>query len=431
LLIGLGCLGQAPIATAEPFQPAGDTQFEQLVTAIQSAPDLRSAEREERIRDAARQQAGLWPNPTIDATWGTIPIGRTNPRNLSAPLANVPNYRVGISYTFPIGKRGPVQAVRQAEYESATLRRCAIGRGLALELARVLGEMAEVELRIAALSSLVDAAKEHEHNIETRERQQWASGLEVDRATIERGRLEQETKDAQFDLAQLQSQCAIMVGRPCESFTTDSEARHYLEAWSALDPTQRHTRIPLDHRPDLLALLAEERAANHQQTFYRRMALPDPTVRVGFVHDQFEISGNQPSSLELTLMFPVPMFDWGQAGVRAAGAAAEGFAAERHSRAQLSEAVLPSLVERWAAQRLRRQQLLEVLIPKAQAALNSVERAYETRLLSITDVIQARRTLLELLLAEIEGLSDAYAASLSVRTHLAERSNEGCLGAQK
>jgi len=414
-----------------PFHPQGNTKFAQLVGAIQSAPELRSAERETRIRDAARLQSQLLPNPTLDATWGTIPIGRTNPPNLSAPLANVPNYRVGVSYTFPLGKRGPNQAARQAEYESATLRRCAVGRQLALDLARVVGEMAEVELRIAAISSLVEAAYDHEKNIAARANQQWASGLEVDRATLERGRLEQQRKDAQFDVDLLEAECATMVGRPCESFGNDVEARRYLEAWSSANLGQLQTQSPVKQRPDLLALQAEERAATHQQTYFRRMALPDPTFRIGFVHDQFTISGNQASSLELTVALPLPLFDWGQAGVRAAGAAAEGFAAERHARTQLSEAVLPSLTERWAAQRKRRQQLVEELVPKAQEALNSVERAYETRLLSVTDVIQARRTLLDLMLEEIEGLSDAYAASLSVRMHLAEGASEGCPGSAR
>lgn len=428
-LVGaLGILGGSNDGWAadSSFQPRGTTRFEELLSAVQTAPELRSAEREERVRDAARRQAQLWPNPSVDATWGTIPIGRTNPPGLPSPLTNIPNYRVGLSFTFPLGKRGPIQAVRQAEYESATLHRCAIGRTLALELARILGEMAEMELRIGALSSLLEAAREHERNLEIREQQHWASGLDVDRATIERGRLEQQLKDAKFDVDLLQAECATMVGRPCESFVSDVEARQYLESWSGANPGEHRTTVPLEERPDLMALAADERAARHQQTYYRRLALPDPTVRIGFVHDQFVISGNQASSLELTVAFPLPIFDWGQAGVRAATAAAEGYADERRARSRLSEAVLPSLLDRWAAQRQRRKQLLEELIPKAQAALSSVERAYQTKLLSVTDVIQARRTLLDLLFEEVEGLSDAYAASLSVRTHLAERDHEGC-----
>lgn len=420
--------GVARPTSNAPFQPQGSTRFGQLVAAIQSAPELRSAEREERIRDAARQQSRLWPNPTLDATWGTIPVGRTNPPDLKSPLANVPNYRVGLSYTFPLGKRGPNQAARQAEYESAILRRCSVGRQLALDLARVVGDMAEVELRIAALSSLVEAAREHERNIAERERQQWASGLDVDRAIIERGRLEQQIKDAQFDIDLLEAECATMVGRPCESFGDAREARSYLESWSTAAFNRQHAGRQVGQRPDLMALQADERAATHQQTYYRRMALPDPTIRVGFVHDQFVVSGNQASSFELTVAFPLPIFDWGQAGARAARAAAEGLATERQARSRLSEAVLPSLVERWAAQRQRRQQLLEELIPKAQSAFGSVERAYQTRLLSVTDVIQARRTLLDLMLEEVEGLADSYAASLSVRMHYAERDNEGCVG---
>jgi outer membrane protein, heavy metal efflux system len=427
VLAGFGCLlGLGNAEAAEPFRPDGQFGFDRLVAEVQVAPDLRAAKREVAIRDAARQQARLWPNPSVDATWGTIPIGRTNPRNLDSPLARIPNYRFGVSYTIPLGKRGPLQAVRDAEYESAEAHRCAVGRELALQLARILGAMARVELRVAALSSLVDAAAEQQRTVEARERMQMASGLEVDRAFIERGRLEQQLRTAECDLAEQEAECSAMVGRPCRSFENDLEARRFLESWSAVDPRARPATADLDKRPDLRALAASERAAMHEQTYYRRHSIPDPTVRVGYIHDQFVISGSQPSSLELTLAFPVPLFDWGQAGARAAGAAADGFAAERRARSQTTQAVLPALVDRWAAQRKRRQQLLEVLIPKAQAALSSVERAYETRLLSISDVIQARRTLLDLLLEDVDGLADAYSASLSVRMHLAERTNEGC-----
>jgi outer membrane protein, heavy metal efflux system len=410
----------------EPFRPDGRFSFDRLVAEVQTAPDLRAAKRDVAIREAARLQSRLWPNPTVDATWGTIPIGRTNPPNLDSPLARIPNYRFGVSYTIPLGKRGPLQAVRDAEYESAEAHRCAIGRELALQLARILGSMARVELRVAALSSLVDAAAEQLRTVEARERMQMASGLEVDRAFIERGRLEQQLKTAECDLAEQEAECSAVVGRPCKSFADHVEARRFLESWSATDPRERTAVTNLDQRPDLRALAASERAAMHEQTYYRRHSIPDPTLRFGYIYDQFVISGSQPSSLELTLALPVPLFDWGQAGARAAGAAADGFAAERRARSRTTEAVLPALVERWGAQRRRRQQLLEVLIPKAQAALNSVERAYETRLLSISDVIQARRTLLDLLLEDVDGLADAYSASLSVRTHLAEHSNEGC-----
>lgn len=414
--------------SAEAFRPTGDLRFETLVATVQTAPDLQATRRDVRIRGAARQQAELWPNPTLDATWGTIPVGPTNPPNVEAPLANIPNYRVGVSYTFPLGKRGPLQAVRQAEYESATLRHCAVGRQLAFELAHVLGDMAKVELRIAALRSLVEAAKEHERSLSVRESQQWASGLEVDRAIIERGRLEHQIKDAQFEIATLQSECAVLVGRPCETFTSNRDARRFLESWSGEAPQADSRSEPLTQRPDLLVLAADERAARQQGNYFRRMSIPDPTVRLGFVHDQFLLAGAQPSSLELTLMLPIPMFDWGQAGVRSALASAEGAAAERQARLQLSESLLPSLKTSWETQRLRRHQLLQLLIPKAQTVLGSVERAYETRLLSIADVIQARRTLLDLLFEEIEGLSDTYAAALTVRMNLAARPGEGCVG---
>src|SRR6266404_9694867 len=59
------------------------------------------------------------PNPQLDFTWGTIPIGATNPRDLHDPLGNVPNYSVGISELVELGKRGPRAAAATAQLAQA------------------------------------------------------------------------------------------------------------------------------------------------------------------------------------------------------------------------------------------------------------------------------------------------------------------------
>jgi cobalt-zinc-cadmium efflux system outer membrane protein len=255
---------------------------------------------------------------------------------------------------------------------------------------------------------------------------QVASGLEVDRAAIERGRLEQQLRAAESDLSEQRAFCSAKTGLICERFSSPEQASAYLENWISidLDSTLKHASV--NTRPDVRALAEATVAARHSQTYFRRQKIPDPTVRLGYVHDQFWVSGAQPNALELTVSLPLPLFDWGQAQARSAGATADGYDAERQALLRATEAILPPLRERLTAQRERRTTLSTELIPRAQAVLNDVVSAYDTKLLSMNDVIQARRALLDLILESIDGLADAYAAALGVRAQVALSEKEGC-----
>jgi cobalt-zinc-cadmium efflux system outer membrane protein len=104
--------------------------------AVQAgAPTLAIAEREVAVRDADARQARLLDNPSLDAAWSTLPVGRTNPSDLSRPYANVPSYGVGVSYTFPIAKRGPRRGRADALLQGARADLEFAARELAIELA--------------------------------------------------------------------------------------------------------------------------------------------------------------------------------------------------------------------------------------------------------------------------------------------------------
>jgi cobalt-zinc-cadmium efflux system outer membrane protein len=418
--------GLARAAAPTVFAPAANLTFGDLVTAVSQAPEMKAATRELKVREAAQAQSRLWPNPVLDATWATIPIGRTNPEGLGEPMTRIPSYHVGLSYTVPLGKRGPMQAMRAAEVRATWSQQCATGRRLALELAEALGNMAAAELRIDALRQQVQAAEEQERQVAARLSQQLASGLELDRAAIERGRFEQQVFAAESALNEQRAVCSATTGLTCIPFANAAEAKEYLEKWVnvAVDDLIEHmSRI---ERPEMASLASAEAASRHAETYYSRQKIPDPTIRVGYVHDQFWVSGAQPNSLELTVSLPLPAFDYGQAGSRSARYSAEGYQAERASMRRVTEAVVPALKERLQSQRARRKNLVEVLIPRARAVVSDVLRSYDTRLLSMNDVIQARRALLDLLLGEVDGLADAYSAVLGLRAQIAVSEDEGC-----
>ena len=57
---------------------------------------------------------------------------------------------------------------------------------------------------------------------------------------------------------------------------------------------------------------------------------------------------------------------------------------------------------------------LALSLPRAQGVLDDLERAASSRLISLTEVIQARRTLDELLFQEAASYADAYQASVDL-----------------
>src|SRR5262245_11563299 len=55
-------------------------------------PDVLEARTAVSAAAAELLRARTYPNPTLDAAWGTIPVGATNPKNLPDPIDQVPNY---------------------------------------------------------------------------------------------------------------------------------------------------------------------------------------------------------------------------------------------------------------------------------------------------------------------------------------------------
>jgi cobalt-zinc-cadmium efflux system outer membrane protein len=125
-------------------------------------------------------------------------------------------------------------------------------------------------------------------------------------------------------------------------------------------------------------------------------------------------SGNQRNSLNVSVSLPLPVFDHGQVQQRAAETAARALSAERAQRVAAARARIPVLHQRFELQRRRCKSLDDEILPKAQAVLSSLEQAVENRLIPLTDVIQARRTLSELLIERAESCGDAYAAALEL-----------------
>ena len=116
----------------------------------------------------------------------------------------------------------------------------------------------------------------------------------------------------------------------------------------------------------------------------------------------------------MTLTLPLPIFDHGQAAVASAEQKRHGYAELRAKVMLASNAKIPMLARRLELERARQRSLSSEVMPRARSVLEDVNRSAEGRLIPLSDVIQARRAVSELLVVEADAYSDAFATALEL-----------------
>lgn len=410
--------GAPAAAYSEPtsLRPGPDLDLAALAGLVGAhAPEIEAAGLEVDLAAAALRQSRILANPSLELGWSTIPVGRLNPPELTRPLANVPNYSVGLEYTVPAGKRRPQIRRAQALQAAAKARLEAHTRALSLQLAAEIGQLAVITLRRDGVFHLVEDAARAISVAETRLASGFGTPLDLDRLRIDLGRTEQLLRSADSDHSATLAACSGLIAMRCEGFASSGDARAFLARWidSAALPSGG-----ISDRPDLRALAALEQAAAAEHRLARAQAIPSPTLHLGYLHDRFLTSGNQMNSLNLGVAIPLPIFDRGQAAQDAARARQRRFASERHRRTAAGEARARELMRRVDAQSARQQALSGDLLPRAAGVLAELERAADTRLVPLGDVLHARRTMSELLVEEADSYADAFTAAIELLAEL-------------
>ncbi len=409
--IAVRAAGPAPEAAAETVLDLAhlpdDGALAQLLWT--RSPDLVAARSKIASARGDVVRAGLLPNPSLDASWNTIPLGQTNPPGLSSPLANVPNYAVSVSTLVEIAKRGPRQQAARGALDAATLDAYELLRQRWYDLRERGAEVAAAEERVAALDDLVSDAHRLTELQRARVGRGDVAGLDVDRAALDETKFQTNLSDERQKLAEAITECSHVAGVPCEPFADAAQASAYLA--TGVVPADAGD---IDARPDLRALEAQERSAQAALELARNRRIPDPTFRLGYVRDQFTIAGNQENSLFAGVTVPLPVFDHGQADALQAAASADAASRARALlRAQAARDVT-ALAAQARDAAARRQTLDGSSLPLARRIVDTLDRAVQQGGASIGELLLARRTLGELLLdaADVQLLSFRVSAEL-------------------
>jgi len=391
---------------ATSFQPASDLDLDGLMALVEHrTATLQTEHLAVDQRRAELRQSRLLDNPVLDAAVGTLPLGPANPPDLPSPLSNIPNYSIGLSLHPDLVRRSArIDRSERLLVAAQAQRRFAV-RGQALHLLRTLGDLAVSSLRLGTDLRLATQAKASLSLARERVRTGFGPPLDADRAEIEYLRLEQQVSADRGDILLAQATCSELLGLRCEPFPDESDARHFLSRWIARVDS---APLTIDARADLQALSAQAQAAAAEGRLAQAQAVPDPTLRVGYVYDTFVVSGNQQHSLNVSLSLPLALIDHGQAAAQSAQAQQHRLLEQRRLTLQASSVRADTLQHAVAMQRQRLLALQQQVVPRGQAILRDVRRAFEARAVPLTDLNQAQRALDELLLQEETALSDLF-----------------------
>jgi len=362
----------------------------------EQAPQLQQARARLAQTEAERLKATHLPNPGLDVSVNTLPVGPLNPPDLKNPLLNVPSVAVGLSMLVELGKRQPRQEATTHAAAAAALEALEQLRQLVLQLDDVIGDVAAAQLRVEAWEGLGEDASRLSEVQQARAEKGDASELDADRARLEHEATLTAMSEARAELAQALRQCTLTFSQPCIAFANTAQAVEWLRRHRARGTAS------FERRPDLRALEATSAAARAQQRLADKGWLPDPTVRVGYVRDQFIISGNQQNSLFVGLSLPLPLFERGEADAAAAAATAESAAQARQTLLLGASAQLRQLTGELADVESRQARLRAHSLPLARSVVARLTTAVTRGAAPIQELLLARRSLAELLLTATE-----------------------------
>ena len=357
-----------------------------------SSPDLQQARTKVAAARADALRAGYLPNPALDLSLNTIPLGPSNPPNHKDAWLNEPNVGVALSVLLEVGKRGPRQDSMHEAARAAALDALEQLRQRVLAAEDAISDVAAAEVRVATLIVLASDAERLTRLQRARSEKGDTSPLDADRAQLEEEGIFTSLGEARDAMAEGLRLCTEVVGARCLPFGDRGRA----SAW--LERTFDVAQADFAQRPDVRSLAATQKSAQAAQLLAERHALPDPTLRLGYVYDRFTVSGNQANSLYVGLSIPLPVFDHGQADAAAAAVAASAASQARERLILVATSQLARVESELGNVESRLRRLRQHSLPLAQSVVERLNAAVTRGAAPIQELLLARRTYAELLL---------------------------------
>lgn len=386
-------LADIPITGAWPSVAVAPVTLEGLIVAgLEQHPRLAQAG---FAIDAARGravQAGLYPNPTISATFDELG-DRTGPKGVNTlPLVSQELVTAGklrldraaacrevdqATWTLLNQRYLLIAGIRQAYFDVLTLnRRIAILDGL----------VGIAEQSVATTQKLVDARQ--------------LAPLDVVQLEVELGRLRVARDSARKELPAALRRLATAVGVPTLTITSIAGELHPNLPDYELDRLQTYV---LDVHPEVKAAMIGIEKARLLLRRAEVQPIPNLTVGAGYVRQ----NQNRSDDWTIGVSVPVPVWNRNQGNIQAARAAVAD-ATKEVSRVENDLADrLAAAMREFSASR-QRVESLKPLRDKAEQALRIVR---EARTMTTLQRLESQRSLSQVDLEYVQALGEAWKAA--------------------
>ena len=389
-----------------------------VATALERNLGLIAARLQVREAEVLRVAAGMLPNPEVEYSVGNVVLGEGNDqeRGLRPRPFEQTIQSIGVSAVLDVWLK------RSTRVEAAAH---------GIREARLQVEDAVREIRRAVRSAYAEVVREEaERRLAATTRGQYDESIALSRKRFNAGDISEaelrkvELEGLRYVNAEIDATLQLEVARQrlAELMAYPDPAalpRELVEP--AILPTldvgdeEALLRGALSQRPDLLAATAARQRATSELRAEQRLPLPDPSLGVAYTRSRFQVSGDNPHALGLSLSIPIPVFDRNQAGI--------GRARIEIERAELevtrTDLAVRHDVAEALAQARRARRLLETyeaggMLERARSALDVAERSYQSGSSSLLEILEARRTYLETQANYLAARYDHWQAAIDV-----------------
>ncbi len=402
---------QSSRLSSSQFLDATGLTVERLVeTGFSRRAELLAARQRLVIAQGRLIQAGLRPNPTLDAEYGS-------PRFLAGESGS--DLSVGVSQVFETGgKRRKRIAVARLELAQARSEVLALERGFAADVRAAYARAVAAGRQLDALEELIRVDEELVRVTNARLREGDVAPLELNIVRLETDRLRAQVIRTRADL-----EGEIISLRALVGFETTDPLRiaPLPDRPPRLDLTVTDaTDIALRERADLQAARLGEELGAARINLAESLATPNVAASVrysrsrGIIDLPENISGGVATDRDNELTFGVsvelPFFNRNQGEIASA-------VGERAQAARQRE-FLEATIKRDVALGFRRYRAAAEalvlystqIIPRAEENFRSVRAAYNLGEFSVFDVVAEQRRLIESETSYNEALRDYYSA---------------------
>ena len=380
-------------ATGPATGPAAASTALSLAQALQAArqnPDVMAAQRAAEAAKADIQTADRAPAPTLSAGVSSIDL-QNGVGSGSFWTQKRLDKSLGLDWTW---ERGNKRALRTEVAERSA--RAAQADGTDMAVMQQIGaqnafyDLLAAQQRLQTVQAIAQSAQQLADTAARRLKAGDLSAQETARTRIEAERARADVHSAQLEQQQAAQLLSIWTGQkpPVGGWTAQG-------AWPAAQPNAAQTEDAIDalveQRPDVVA--ARERVAAAQAALQAAQALRSADPSIGATFDHYP-DGTRTNRL-LGLRISIPLNGW----QRFDGEIGRALAQEQQSQDLLQKtrvqarSELMALMQGWQASAGRLKIYDEQIVPQATQVAAQAELAYSKGGLTLTDLLDARRTL--------------------------------------